>query len=186
MEKTIVASVGLQKSKKVLITNSDKSKWKWCHRKLILWAKENNVSPRKRGRLIIEYARFYNLTIIGSHREWIMSIYNQEQENPLNKPRKIPNKIKKTRSFYDSDEWLILRRIPLKLYGRTCMKCGSTTKIHVDHIKPRSLHPLLELELQNLQILCKDCNNEKSNKNEADYRTSKHLNLLAFYLTCKI
>ena len=45
--------------------------------------------------------------------------------------------------------------------------------MHVDHIKPRSLYPDLELEFENLQVLCKYCNLEKSNKDEIDYRNNK-------------
>lgn len=30
--------------------------------------------------------------------------------------------------------------------------------IHVDHIKPRSTFPQLEMDINNLQILCVDCN----------------------------
>jgi len=42
--------------------------------------------------------------------------------------------------------------------------------MHVDHIKPRSIHPDLSLSFGNMQILCEDCNVEKSNLHETDYR----------------
>lgn len=42
--------------------------------------------------------------------------------------------------------------------------------MHVDHIKPRSLHPHLALELSNLQIMCNECNVSKSNKDEVKWR----------------
>jgi hypothetical protein len=44
--------------------------------------------------------------------------------------------------------------------------------MHVDHIKPRSKYPDLELSRQNLQVLCEDCNLGKSNKYEDDWRNS--------------
>jgi 5-methylcytosine-specific restriction endonuclease McrA len=51
------------------------------------------------------------------------------------------------------------------------MKCGETKgEFHIDHIKPRSKFIELELCIDNLQVLCKSCNLEKSNKNEIDYR----------------
>ena len=42
--------------------------------------------------------------------------------------------------------------------------------MHVDHIKPMSLHPELKYKFDNLQILCKDCDLAKSNTDETDYR----------------
>jgi hypothetical protein len=43
-------------------------------------------------------------------------------------------------------------------------------KLHVDHIKSRSKHPDLALEITNLQVLCADCNIGKSNTDETDWR----------------
>jgi 5-methylcytosine-specific restriction endonuclease McrA len=42
--------------------------------------------------------------------------------------------------------------------------------MHVDHIKPRSKYPALELAEDNLQVLCELCNIGKSNTNETDWR----------------
>ncbi|WP_106598587.1 HNH endonuclease [Dyadobacter jiangsuensis] len=53
------------------------------------------------------------------------------------------------------------------------MCCGLTpprAKMHVDHIKPRSKFPRLELDINNLQILCQYCNIGKSNLYEDDWR----------------
>lgn len=77
-------------------------------------------------------------------------------------------------SFYLKDEWLSLKRKVHKLYKCGCMKCGITgVETHVDHIFPRSTHPEFELSIHNLQILCKKCNMDKSNKNTIDYRTDE-------------
>ena len=58
------------------------------------------------------------------------------------------------------------------------MKCGlSNTETHIDHIFPRSIFPHLEYDIHNLQILCKDCNMEKSNKDNTDYRTDEQRKL---------
>jgi len=46
--------------------------------------------------------------------------------------------------------------------------------IHVDHIKPRSRYPELSLEIENLQVLCEDCNMGKSNVFETDWRVFYH------------
>lgn len=60
--------------------------------------------------------------------------------------------------------------------------CGRSPKIHgvvihVDHIKPRSKFPELALDVNNLQILCEDCNVGKLNRFETDYRTKIDISL---------
>lgn len=75
--------------------------------------------------------------------------------------------------FYRSQAWRELRLQVLAKYGNRCHLCGATkaeTSLHVDHIKPRSKYPHLELEFDNLQVLCRDCNMGKSNKYEDDFR----------------
>jgi len=76
--------------------------------------------------------------------------------------------------FYYSDEWRRLRFQALERYGRRCMSCGRGLEhgivLHVDHIKPRSKYPELELSPDNVQILCEDCNLGKSNLYENDLR----------------
>ena len=90
--------------------------------------------------------------------------------------KKVNNKYKSKVSdnFYKSREWRSLRIKALVNQGRKCCLCGRTPKdgiiLHVDHIKPRSNYPELELSLSNLQILCEDCNLGKSNHYEEDWR----------------
>lgn len=77
--------------------------------------------------------------------------------------------------FYSSREWLSLRVRVLEKYECKCMMCGRSPRdhkvvIHVDHIKPRSKHPELSLEISNLQLLCNECNLGKSNKYDTDWR----------------
>jgi len=73
--------------------------------------------------------------------------------------------------FYDSNEWRQLRYRALKQYGRKCACCGSDAgPFHVDHIKPRSLFPLLALDIKNLQVLCKSCNLGKGNTDSIQWR----------------
>lgn len=78
--------------------------------------------------------------------------------------------------FYTSKEWLEIRYNFLKISEKRCNLCGSTSMqstLHVDHIKPRSLYPDLELDITNLQILCEQCNIGKSNTDESDWRSKK-------------
>lgn len=78
--------------------------------------------------------------------------------------------------FYETRNWRTLRYEVLKARGRRCECCGRTPKdgiaLHVDHIKPRSLYPELELVADNLQVLCEDCNVGKSNRDEIDWRSA--------------
>lgn len=74
--------------------------------------------------------------------------------------------------FYNTREWRELRYKVLVMHGKTCMACNAKEGIfHVDHIKPRSKYPELELEINNLQVLCESCNLGKSNTDETDWRT---------------
>ena len=76
--------------------------------------------------------------------------------------------------FLGSVEWRKIRYQALKLHGAKCQCCGATRKegaiIQVDHIKPRSRFPELELKLSNLQVLCRDCNLGKRARDETDWR----------------
>lgn len=102
-------------------------------------------------------------------------VYADEKKAKAKKKRKERKVAKKWSQwdFYKSDAWRELRYKALKLYGRQCMCCGAkppNTVLHVDHIKPRSRFPDLALDIDNLQILCEDCNLGKSNNDCVDYR----------------
>jgi 5-methylcytosine-specific restriction endonuclease McrA len=80
-----------------------------------------------------------------------------------------------SKDFYASEEWRRLRYRALRESKGCCALCGRTQRehgvvLHVDHIKPRSRFPSLELDLSNLQILCEDCNLGKSNFDSIDWR----------------
>lgn len=73
------------------------------------------------------------------------------------------------KGFYQTREWRELRHKAISAsIDQKCVICGAGRNdktidgrrviIHVDHIKPRSKFPSLELSLDNLQILCEDCN----------------------------
>jgi hypothetical protein len=86
-------------------------------------------------------------------------------EAPIYRPG-LPGK-----QFYITREWRELRYSVFKKYCRVCQCCGATdTMFHVDHIKPRSKYPELELDFNNLQILCEACNIGKSNLDMTDWR----------------
>ena len=70
--------------------------------------------------------------------------------------------------FYRSYEWRRVRHDALKRSNGRCALCGrrasDNLQLHVDHIKPRSKHPECELDINNLQVLCADCNLGKGNR----------------------
>lgn len=110
-------------------------------------------------------------------RDAIVSFAKLAVIQSVPQPRKRSWKqIQKERdAFYASREWMTLRYEVLKEFGARCLVCGRTArdgiKIHVDHIKPRSLFPELELAKENLQVLCEDCNKGKSNRDDIDWRS---------------
>ena len=93
--------------------------------------------------------------------------------------KSVKRRIKKKTdyNFYSTPEWKKIRYEVLRKYGAICMCCGSRPPkkvMHVDHIKPRSKRPDLELKFNNLQVLCEDCNLGKSNTDSIDYRPKEN------------
>jgi len=67
-------------------------------------------------------------------------------------------------AFYQSPEWRKLRGEAIRVLGRVCSGCGSTDRIHIDHVIPISERPDLALELRNLRPLCQRCHNKLRRK----------------------
>lgn len=144
-----------------------------------------------RERDIINTFAFEKKLVVGTDAaKWLMDMYYSKRQNAinglieldfvvLNKPKKRLAKkyIKRQKErdlFYDSDAWKNLRKKIFKAYGRTCMCCRKYSRVmHIDHIMPRSKYPYLELEPTNMQVLCRKCNEDKSNKHSTDYRTAE-------------
>ena len=77
--------------------------------------------------------------------------------------------------FYRSYQWRKLRVAALEAnrerYGLLACECCGMVDVgsfHVDHIYPRSTHPDLALDPDNLQVLCDQCNIGKG----TDYTTN--------------
>lgn len=62
--------------------------------------------------------------------------------------------------FYRTREWLQLRYLVIKQRGSMCEVCRNENHdgAQVDHIFPRSRYPDLELSIDNLRVLCAQCN----------------------------
>jgi hypothetical protein len=77
------------------------------------------------------------------------------------------------KDFYQSHAWKTIRYAALKRANGFCVCCGAKgVTLHVDHVIPRSKAPELELEIENLQVLCSDCNEGKGNWDQTDWRKS--------------
>ena len=83
-------------------------------------------------------------------------------------------KRRRNKNFYATAEWRKARYQALAANNGRCELCGAGKHqgvvLHVDHIKPRSKCPHLELDPSNLQVLCEDCNMGKSNLDSTDWR----------------
>jgi len=82
----------------------------------------------------------------------------------------VPYRVGMGNRFYSTKEWRelryqVLRENAKKNGGKAkCEQCGAHAgerPLEVDHCKPRSLFPHLELVKHNLQVLCHDCNQGK-------------------------
>lgn len=106
---------------------------------------------------------------------------DRSDETPRNRKKKLDAK-KAEAEFFASDgflrsaEWKFTRYEALLKYKAKCACCGATAKdgakLNVDHIKPRKTHPELALDINNLQVLCGDCNRGKGNRDSTDWRPS--------------
>ena len=78
-------------------------------------------------------------------------------------------------SFYNSEEWKALREEVFQKYPAICMRCGNKNNLAVDHVKPKARYPDLKLDINNLQVLCRDCNYFKGVKEgpEWDFRKTQ-------------
>lgn len=106
-----------------------------------------------------------------------LQLRHQEQKKQVRQLRRKQRLYKKntaSEDFYLSQEWRELRFKILRKYGSVCMACFRPGRpgfpMHVDHIKPRSKYPELQLDPDNLQVLCADCNLGKCNYSEDDLR----------------
>ena len=99
---------------------------------------------------------------------------------PKPKAASEPNYISVREAFYKSWDWRTLRMQALKKHGARCQCCGATkdsvdisgnqVRIVVDHIQPLARRWDLRLDLENLQILCDECNMGKGAWDRTDWR----------------
>lgn len=146
---------------------------------LYMW---NSKKPKKKQHILDDSGKTYCLVENGGAKLDVVS-EKLHPSKPLCKlckrleagpkppdKHKGKKKNKKKNAFYFSWEWKKLRYETLKKYGAICMLCGSDYRIVCDHIKPRSKFPELELDPDNVQVLCNECNMGKGNNDYTDFR----------------
>ena len=81
---------------------------------------------------------------------------------------------KSDKQFFRSAGWNRLRRFAYRNYRRHCMRCNTKSNICVAHIHKRHDKPELQLDKDNVQLLCRDCIRLPETFG-VDYRTSASL-----------
>lgn len=76
-------------------------------------------------------------------------------------------KPKELHRFYKSDSWQVAREIKIRVANGKCERCGALGE-EVHHIKKLTVHnvvdPMISLNQENLELLCKDCHNKEHNR----------------------
>ena len=107
--------------------------------------------------------------------DYLLIAGKNKSDRPGAKIVKIKNnKLVQSNAFLSSPEWRRARYDALKKNNGCCELCGRSKmdgiKLNVDHIKPRKTHPKLALDIDNLQVLCNECNHGKGNRDDTDWR----------------
>lgn len=119
-------------------------------------------------------------TVMGrtvAHQEAYRWLDLQDRMGKLGKPLVLGReKVSLPANFYHTQEWQRVRYEALKRSSGSCCLCGRTHRqhgivLHVDHIKPKIDFPELAFEVDNLQVMCEDCNVGKSNLDDTDWRS---------------
>jgi 5-methylcytosine-specific restriction endonuclease McrA len=131
--------------------------------------KKKRLKKHRAAKKALEKLVLQDKVVQGILNKEIAKIYARKNKSNGKYPPYIPGM--KSSEFYRTKEWIEARYKTLVKYGKVCQCCGAkATILHVDHIKPRSKYPDLELSLDNLQVLCEACNIGKSNKDVTDWR----------------
>ena len=138
-----------------LLGNEYKDHWKECSRRRIVVSNARTI-PKD------------NLAKAQRQVRRNRKLLNQYRIDELNKNKQVTVG---TSWVYTDKRFKRLRYPVLKANNFKCCACNSTeAELHIDHIKPVSKYPELAFDINNLQVLCKDCNLSKSNKFEDDLR----------------
>lgn len=113
-------------------------------------------------------------SVITAGRNRMNNIKRKIEISELNMDKDPSYSSTKAKAFYHSDEWQFLRYKALQEAKGKCCLCGRSVKdgikLNVDHVVPLSVSWGLRNRLENLQVLCDDCNLGKSNKDITSWK----------------
>ena len=97
-------------------------------------------------------------------KHWKLSEESKKKMSLAKIGRPRPDMVREKNNAWAGGKRGYLRRAALIRDNHTCQKCGFSNKdiMIVDHIKPRSVFPELEFDLNNLMTLCPNCNSIKT------------------------
>ena len=72
-------------------------------------------------------------------------------------------------TFYQSVEWREARGYVFAHNPNECAYCGAVEKLQIDHVRPLRHNWDLRLSIDNLQILCEECNYAKGSNSDYQY-----------------
>ncbi len=138
--------------------------------------KEKDVNPLgKRPVHLVGGWAGYPIVSDAEAYKWLRYQFSIRYPDKVSAPIPPPKvRLPANEDFYSSREWQTVRYQALLKASGSCQCCGQKPSVgkplHVDHIKPRSKYPHLALDVENLQVLCVDCNLGKGNWDETDWR----------------
>lgn len=98
----------------------------------------------------------------------------KRQFKPISRYAGAKSEYVPSKDFFKTKKWRQVRYLALRNSNGRCACCGASSGdgvvLHVDHIQPRWSRPDLSLKLDNLQVLCADCNLGKGAWDDTDWR----------------
>lgn len=95
----------------------------------------------------------------------------RKKSNPKKKKKRVHREKRFSKNRWQEVRYEFLKTMKVRGLKRECACCGNRhCEMHVDHIKPKSKYPELMYDLNNLQLLCAECNLGKGNRDETDFR----------------
>lgn len=101
------------------------------------------------------------------------SVHNHVQQDHVREYDR--NRDPQSKSFYKSRQWKMIREVVKTRDNGLCVQCLRNGRIRagkiVDHIEPLKVSWEKRLLLTNLQYLCQQCHNKKTQKDIAKYQS---------------
>ncbi len=88
-------------------------------------------------------------------------IESREKKRKQRRDDYFRNARRANQGYYHTKQWRLLRAEVLKKQS-SCITCGSSEQLHIDHIKPPRGNKDLFFNENNLQVLCHACHRLKT------------------------